>query len=84
MAAMQRRVKEMNVGVENELFDLVQESIIVRDQAGRITGWNAGSESLYGWNRSEASRHTGVSVDPIGALVRRCKRRKVGRDDNQH
>jgi PAS domain S-box-containing protein len=38
----------------DDLFDLVQESIVVRDPEGRITGWNAGAERLYGWNRREA------------------------------
>jgi PAS domain S-box-containing protein len=74
MAAMQRRVKEMNVGVENDLFDLVQESIIVRDQAGRITGWNAGSESLYGWNRSEAlGQKVDVLLRTSGELISRIE-----------
>ena len=37
-----------------DVFDLVQESVIVRDLEGRITHWNAASRRLYGWTRSEA------------------------------
>src|SRR5271155_2900349 len=37
-----------------DVFDLVQESVIVRDLGGRITQWNAASRRLYGWTRSEA------------------------------
>jgi PAS domain S-box-containing protein len=37
-----------------DVFDLVQESVIVRDLRGRITQWNAASRRLYGWTRSEA------------------------------
>ena len=64
----------MNVGVENDLFDFVQESIIVRDLAGRITGWNAGSESLYGWNRSEAlGQEADVLLRTSGELISRIE-----------
>jgi PAS domain S-box-containing protein len=37
-----------------DVFDLVQESVIVHDFEGRITQWNASSRRLYGWTRSEA------------------------------
>jgi PAS domain S-box-containing protein len=37
-----------------DVFDLVQESVIVRDLEGRVTQWNAASRRLYGWTRSEA------------------------------
>jgi PAS domain S-box-containing protein len=37
-----------------DVFDLVQESVIVQDLEGRITQWNAASRRLYGWTRSEA------------------------------
>jgi PAS domain S-box-containing protein len=40
----------MNVDVLN----LVQESIVLRDRDGRISGWNAASERLYGWGRTAA------------------------------
>jgi PAS domain S-box-containing protein len=36
-----------------ELFDLVQESILTCGLDGRITGWNAASERLYGWGAAE-------------------------------
>src|SRR3984885_11578622 len=37
-----------------DVFDLVQESVMVCDLEGRITQWNAASRRLYGWTRSEA------------------------------
>jgi signal transduction histidine kinase len=37
-----------------DVFDLVQESVMVCDLQGRITQWNAASRRLYGWTRSEA------------------------------
>jgi len=38
----------------SDLFDLVHESIFVRDPEGRILSWNAASEKLYGWSPDEA------------------------------
>jgi PAS domain S-box-containing protein len=37
-----------------DIFDFVDESVMVCDLNGRITQWNAGSERLYGWKRCEA------------------------------
>ena len=37
-----------------DILDLVEESVIVRNPAGLITGWNAASAALYGWSRAEA------------------------------
>lgn len=62
----------MNADIGDDLFDLVQESIIVRDQSGRITHWNAGSERLYGWNRSEAlGQEIDVFLRTSGELISR-------------
>jgi PAS domain S-box-containing protein len=36
-----------------ELLELATEAIIVRDFEGAIRFWNAGAESLYGWQREE-------------------------------
>lgn len=44
----------MDPAERGDLFDLVHESIVVRDLAGRITAWNAASASLYGWSAAEA------------------------------
>src|SRR5271157_2068150 len=41
------------MGIEQDIFDLVQESVVLRNQAGRIVEWNAASERLYGWSREE-------------------------------
>lgn len=38
-----------------DILDLVEESVIVRDLTGRVVGWNSASASLYGWSRGEAS-----------------------------
>jgi PAS domain S-box-containing protein len=43
------------VGADDEaILDLVEDSIVVRDPQGRITAWNAVSETLYGWPREQA------------------------------
>lgn len=38
----------------HDVFDLVRESVVVRDLDGRITAWNAAAERLYGWNAAQA------------------------------
>jgi PAS domain S-box-containing protein len=42
------------MGIGQDIFDLVQEGVVVRAHAGRILEWNAASERLYGWSRKEA------------------------------
>ena len=37
-----------------DLFDLVQESIIIRDLDGRITRWNEAATTIYGWAFQQA------------------------------
>jgi PAS domain S-box-containing protein len=44
----------MTQGGWSDLFDLVHESIFVRDLEGRILSWNAASEKLYGWSQDQA------------------------------
>ena len=44
----------MDQSERGDLFDLVHESIVVRDLSGRITAWNAASAALYGWNPQDA------------------------------
>lgn len=41
-----------------DLFDLVHESVIVRDMVGRVMSWNAASADLYGWSETEALGRT--------------------------
>lgn len=43
----------MDPGERGDLFDLVHESIVVRDLSGRITAWNAASAALYGWTAED-------------------------------
>ncbi len=37
-----------------DIFDLIQESVVLLDTETRITGWNAASERLYCWSLEEA------------------------------
>jgi PAS domain S-box-containing protein len=37
-----------------DIFDLVQNSIVLCDRDGRVTRWNAASEQIYGWSQTEA------------------------------
>ena len=36
------------------ILDLVHDSVVVRDMAGRIVEWNAAAEAFYGWSREQA------------------------------
>jgi len=44
----------MDPAERGDLFDLVHESIVVRDLSGRITAWNTASTELYGWSAEDA------------------------------
>jgi len=37
-----------------DILDLIQESVVVCDREGRVTGWNAASGQLYGFGLEEA------------------------------
>ena len=37
-----------------DIFDLVQNSIVLCDRGGRVTRWNVASEQIYGWNQTKA------------------------------
>jgi PAS domain S-box-containing protein len=37
-----------------DIFDLVQESVVLCNHAGLILEWNAASERMYGWRRDQA------------------------------
>ncbi|WP_051382573.1 ATP-binding protein [Bradyrhizobium sp. Tv2a-2] len=41
-------------GNRSDVFDLVQEGIIIRDLDGRITGWNGAATTIYGWTSRQA------------------------------
>jgi len=56
----------MDQGERGDLFDLVHESIVVRDLAGRITAWNAASAALYGWSAHDALGR--AAADLLGDL----------------
>lgn len=40
--------------LQAELLDLAHDAILVRDPLDRITFWNKGAETLYGWSAREA------------------------------
>ena len=42
------------MGSQADILDLIHESVVTRDAAGRVLFWNAASEELYGWSRAEA------------------------------
>ena len=39
---------------QNEIFELAQDAIVIRDLHGRIQSWNRGAKDLYGWPAEEA------------------------------
>lgn len=52
--------------VDPEIFDLVQDSLVVRAADGTILHWNAASERLYGWSREVA---VGRRIDDLLSSV---------------
>jgi len=42
------------MSIAPDIFDLVQESVVLCDSDGGIVAWNDASERLYGWSRQEA------------------------------
>jgi len=49
---LQQRVATLRE--QADLLNLASEAILVRDLDGKITFWNRGAETLYGWAREEA------------------------------
>jgi PAS domain S-box-containing protein len=54
----ERKATERRLREQAHLLDLSAESIFVRDAQNRITYWNRGAESLYGYSRDEAIGRT--------------------------
>src|ERR1700691_1248775 len=50
-----------------DIINLVQESVVLRDLDGSITAWNAASEPLFGWSRGAAEGR------PIHELLQTCR-----------
>ena len=50
----QRKRMEIALRERADLLELASEAIIVSDLQGRITFWNSGAESLYGYKKEEA------------------------------
>ena len=53
---LEQRVEERTAetGRQAELLNLAHDAIVVWDEAGKITFWNAGAQELYGWNKEQA------------------------------
>ena len=51
---------------ETDIADLVSESVIVFDTAGKIRYWNPASEALYGW---PALTMMGRTIGHLAALM---------------
>jgi PAS domain S-box-containing protein len=50
------------MNIQADILDLLHESVITRDADGTILSWNAASDVLYGWPRSEA---IGRNIDQL-------------------
>jgi PAS domain S-box-containing protein len=45
------------MNIQADILDLLHESVITCDAAGTILSWNAASDVLYGWSKTEAIGH---------------------------
>jgi PAS domain S-box-containing protein len=54
----ERKTTERRLRKQAHLLDLSTDSIFARDSANRITYWNRGAESLYGYSHEEAIGRT--------------------------
>jgi PAS domain S-box-containing protein len=50
------------MNIQADILDLLHESVITRDADGTILSWNAASDVLYGWPRSDA---IGCNIDQL-------------------
>ena len=50
----ERRDAEKKLRDQASIIDLASDAILVRDAGDRITYWNRGAETLYGWSKQEA------------------------------
>jgi PAS domain S-box-containing protein len=50
----QHKMAEKMLRDQALILDLANDSILIRDSEDRVTYWNQGAESLYGWNKKEA------------------------------
>jgi len=66
ITALVQRLKHSAAALaqQAQLLDLTHDTILVRDNADRITSWNRGAAQLYGWSKEEALGRT------PGALLR--------------
>ena len=53
-AERERSQQRAQIHLQAELIDLAHDAILVRDSVNRVTFWNKGAETLYGWTAQEA------------------------------
>jgi PAS domain S-box-containing protein len=49
-----RKMAEKMLRDQALILDVANDAILIRDSEDRVTYWNQGAESLYGWNKKEA------------------------------
>jgi diguanylate cyclase (GGDEF)-like protein/PAS domain S-box-containing protein len=65
----QRQVED-DLRFQAQLLDQVDAAVMATDRAGRLTHWNKGAETLFGWKREDALGQDGVKLLPPRELAR--------------
>ena len=67
-----------------QLIESAHDAFVSIDEDGRITGWNAAAESMFGWTRGRGARSVARRDDHPGAIPRPSpRRRRALRDDGR-
>jgi diguanylate cyclase (GGDEF)-like protein/PAS domain S-box-containing protein len=65
----QRKVED-DLRFQAQLLNQVDAAVMATDRAGKLTHWNNGAESLFGWAREEALGRDGAALLPPSELAR--------------